>query len=320
MREGARASHITRVIAEINDRVLAKIVQLAEKQLGAPPVPYCWVALGSEGRREQTFKTDQDNALIHADTSDDLRADVERYFAEFCEFAASALARCGYPRCEGGYMASNRRWRQPLSAWKRQFRAWITDADQRSAQDALISFDMRPVAGDPSLCAELWEYNRELLKTANLFKSIFAWVSLDHKPPMGFFRSRVVLRNGELRNRLDLKLQGTGPIVNAVRMFALDAGLPQTNTLERLSALQQAGYADTELLNELREALELLTLLRLECQLQQSKEGQPLSNFIEPSAINQLHRALLKQAFHSVERAQSLVKSNFETWVWARLD
>ena len=102
MREGARASHITRVVAELNDRLIAKILELAEAKLGPPPVPYCWVVMGSEGRREQTFKTDQDNALIYADPAEEDRARAGEYFEALAVFAQEALERCGYPRCPGG--------------------------------------------------------------------------------------------------------------------------------------------------------------------------------------------------------------------------
>ena len=104
LREGARASHLTRMVAEINDRVVMKILQFAEAKLGPPPVPYCWVALGSEGRREQTFKTDQDNALIYADPENEQQTqDAANYFEKLTSFAQHALATCGYPECTGGH-------------------------------------------------------------------------------------------------------------------------------------------------------------------------------------------------------------------------
>src|SRR5271169_6413382 len=126
LREGAKASHVTRVVAEVNDRLIVKILQFAEAKLGPAPAPYCWVVLGSEGRREQTFKTDQDNALIFADSADNAARD---YFAQLAAFAQDALSTCGYPLCQGDYMASNPRWRQPLQEWLNYFRAWTSNAE-----------------------------------------------------------------------------------------------------------------------------------------------------------------------------------------------
>ena len=149
LREGAKASHVTRVVAEVNDRLIVKILQFAEARLGPPPATYCWVVLGSEGRREQTFKTDQDNALVFSDSADHPAA--REYFANLAAFAQDALSTCGYPLCTGNYMASNPRWRQPLRVWLNYFQQWITGAALHDTEDALLFFDMRPVAGDFSL-------------------------------------------------------------------------------------------------------------------------------------------------------------------------
>jgi CBS domain-containing protein len=319
IREGAKPSHITRVIAALNDRVLAKILELAERELGAPPVPYCWVTMGSEGRQEQTFKTDQDNGLIYADIEDGHSPPVEKYFEELAQFVRAGLERCGYPPCAGGFMATNPLWRQPLSIWKNHFKTWITDPVQRTAEDAFILFDMRPVGGSFSLYDELWKHNRELLSSANLFKSIFAFISVNHKPPLGFFRQLVVERSGEHKDEFDLKLHGTGPIVNAARLWALGAGLEQMNTVDRLTALELAGHLDKRLLSDLRESMEFLTLLRLEQQLAQAKEGKSVSNYINPAALSPLQKGLLKQAFDAISHAQTLIVAEFETWVWAQL-
>jgi CBS domain-containing protein len=319
MREGAKPSHVTRVVAELNDRVLVKILELAEKELGPPPVPYCWVTMGSEGRQEQTFKTDQDNGLIYADIDKYDAMAEENYFELLAGYVSRALERCGYPPCPGGFMATNPIWRQPLSIWKKHFTTWITDPVQRTAEDAFILFDMRPVGGSRFLYDELWKHNRELLKSANLFKSIFAFISINHKPPLGFFRQLVVERSGQHKDEFDLKLHGTGPIVNAARLWALDAGQEQINTVDRLSALEAAGHLDKKLLGDLRESMEFLTLLRLEQQLQQAKEGKPVSNYINPASLSPLQKGLLKEAFESVSRAQSLIVSKFETWVWTQL-
>lgn len=319
MREGAKASHITRVVAEINDRVVARILELGERRLGPPPVPYCWVTMGSEGRREQTFKTDQDNGMIFADCEADTRASAEKYFEELAVLARDGLSKCGYPPCKGGYMASNQKWRRPVQEWKAHFREWITDPQQNRAQDAMIFFDMRPVAGSFMLYEQLAEHNRQLLRSAQLFKSVFAWVANVYRPPLGFFRTFVVERSGQHKDEVDLKLFGTGPIVNSARLFALDAVIDATNTIERLSVLEAMDYADRELLRDMQEAMEFLMLLRLERQVQQMDTGEPISNHLNPASLSNLNRSMLKEAFHTIERAQALVEGKFKSWVWAHL-
>jgi CBS domain-containing protein len=260
MREGEKASNIACVVAEINDRVVQKIVEFAVSTYAPRPVPFCWVALGSEGCREQTFLTDQDNALIYADIgNDDRRAAIESYFQAFTTVTGCSLEMCGYPSCTGGYTASNPRWRQPLCEWKRYFHTWIRDPTQERSKDALILFDMRPVAGNLHLYEELWQHDRQLLGDSGEFKSISALVSVKNRPPLGLFRTFVLERGGEHNHELDLKLSGTGPIVNAARVFALDALIQQTNTIDRLNALEALNGGDDALLHDMCEAFEFLT-------------------------------------------------------------
>ena len=319
MREGAKASHITRVVAELNDRVTAKILELAEKELGPPPVRYCWVVMGSEGRREQTFKTDQDNALIYAGPSDEADEPIINiYFRSLADFVADALERCGYPRCPGGYMAGNPRYRLSLTGWQKTFDIWLHEAEYHATEDATILFDMRPVAGDFGLHERLWVHVTERLKAADFFKSILASIAIGRKPPLGFFRTFVVERGGEHKEELDVKSFGTGPIVDAARVFALDAGVNQTNTVDRLSALQAAGYLEGTTLTDMQEAFEFLKLLRLENQLQQARETLPLDNYVSPRKLTHLQRGLLREAFQTVARVQSVIDDRFRTAVWAQ--
>lgn len=318
MREGAKASHITRLMAEINDRIMVKILELAHHELGPAPIPYCWVTLGSEGRREQTFKTDQDNALIYADVNGSSR-EIEDYFERLTSFTHDALARCGYPSCLGGFMASNPRWRQSVSQWSAEFHHWITEPVQRGVQNALIFFDMRPVSGDFSLFEVVRSQNQELLKTAGFFKSVLAHVSINHKPPLGFFRTFVVEHSGEHKDQLDLKLFGTWPIVNFARLFALDCGVDQTNTIDRLDALESLRFLDLQLIHDLRDAFEFLTLLRLEIQLHQMLSNEPINNYISPGNLSNLQKGLLKEAFQTIARAQSAIEARYKSAVWAQL-
>jgi CBS domain-containing protein len=321
LREGARVNHITRVVSEINDRLMAKILEFAERDLGPPPLPYCWVILGSEGRREQTFKTDQDNALIYADADSNAgnAGAVQKYFTRFAIYVRDSLASCGYPPCTGDYMASNPRWRQPLSAWKNYFQTWIAESDLHSVEDALIFFDMRPVGGDPALFESIAAFVRERLQDASFFKSVLAYITIDRKPPLGFFRTFVVEQSGQHKEELDIKTFGTCPIVNAARLLALDGGIAATNTVDRLAAAQSLAYLDDVLRRDLLESFELLTLLRLEHQLEQAHAGQPLSNHVNPASLSQLQRSLLKEAFRTITRAQAAIAGHFRTAVWAQL-
>jgi CBS domain-containing protein len=244
---------------------------------------------------------------------------VQEYFTRFSHYIRDALVSCGYPECTGDYMASNPRWRQPLSSWKNYFRTWTGSADLHSVEDALIFFDMRPAGGDSSLFEALAASVKEALRDASFFKSILAYITVDRKPPLGFFRTFVVEQSGAHKEELDIKTFGTTPIVNSVRLLAIDAGIEATNTVERLAAVQSLPYCDDALRRELLESFELLTLLRLEHQLEQSRASQPLSNYVNPGSLTQLQRSVLKEAFRTISRAQAAIADRFRTAVWAQL-
>lgn len=202
---------------------------------------------------------------------------------------------------------------------KGYFASWIESGELRQTQDALIVFDMRPVGGDFALFRDLAEHNRDRLKDAGFFKSILAFITNDQRPPLGFFRTFVFDRTGEHKEQLDLKTLGTGPIVNAARLFALDAGSELTNTIDRLAAAHSFTDEECTLFKEVRETFAFLTLLRLENQLRQARAGEPLRNFIAPKNLSHLQRNMLKEAFHTITRLQSVIDRRFRTAVWSQL-
>ena len=126
LEHGGMARDLCELVTTFNDHLTRKILLLAEEAMvregrGKPPVPWCWIAMGSEGRREQTLRTDQDNALIFADPAPEAEMEAQGYFLDLAEKGVSGLERCGFPRCRGGMMAVNPRWCQPVRTWVRTF-------------------------------------------------------------------------------------------------------------------------------------------------------------------------------------------------------
>jgi CBS domain-containing protein len=157
IREEAKAAHITRIITEINDRLVRKLLAITESQMGPPPVSYCWIVFGSEGRKEQTFSTDQDNAIIY-DEPGEKAGEASNYFAEFAARMRRALEQCGFPPCTANYMASNPQWCQPLSVWKKYYSRWISTPTPEAVLRSLIFFDFRPLYGNQLLAEQLRAY------------------------------------------------------------------------------------------------------------------------------------------------------------------
>ncbi|RJQ42996.1 MAG: cyclic nucleotide-binding/CBS domain-containing protein [Nitrospiraceae bacterium] len=308
LKEGAKASNITRIISEVNDRLVRKIIEIAERKFGEPPVPYCWIVFGSEGRKEQTFKTDQDNAIIYADikTAKDERK-VEGYFTDFSAFVRDSLVLCGFPHCPAGYMASNPKWRQPLKTWKDYFSKWINNPTPEALLFSLIFFDFRVVHGEVKLAADLRKYLETLLKGQNVFFARMAGVILGNRPPLGFFKSFIVEKSGEHKDALNLKLRGIGPIVDMARLFALEKGVRETSTLERLHALNDKHPIVMELGEEIEQAFEFITLLRIHHQIKQIEASVEPDNFINPSNLSNLERRTLKESFQLIMKVQDAI-------------
>jgi CBS domain-containing protein len=208
LKEGAKASNITRIITEVNDILLKKILQIAEKKIGHPPVSYCWIAFGSEGRKEQTFKTDQDNALIYDDpASEEELAAAHAYFTKFTAFVNDALIQCGFPKCPGNYMASNHMWCQPLNKWKNYFTNWILTPTPEAILFSVILFDFRPAYGNYNLAENLRNHLTSAIKDHQIFLKQLANLTISVRPPLGFFKTFVVEKSGEHKNELNLKFK-----------------------------------------------------------------------------------------------------------------
>ncbi len=311
LRQGIRASQLGRLMTDINDRIIGRVLEFTGAVLGPPPVPYCWLVLGSEGRREQTFRTDQDNALIYADPPDSQAKAVREYFLEFGRRAVASLVEVGFPACPGRYTADNPEWVQPLSGWRAHFRRWLTNPEPEAVLNSLIFFDFRGIYGNLTLANALRDYLNGLLASSRLFLVHLAQLSTKTPPPLGFLGRFIVEPGGEHRNQLDLKARGTRPILDLVRFLALRHGITETSTVGRLEALQATGKIPADLADELTQAFEFILGLRIRTQWAKIQAGKAPDNFIDPSQLSALERSLLKEAFKAVGRAQGVVRQEY---------
>jgi CBS domain-containing protein len=312
IKEGAKAGDIARMISLLNDQILERLLSLLEDELGPPPVPYCWLLMGSEGRREQTFKTDQDNAIIYADPADDTEAEAARtYFAAFADKAIDHLVNCGYPLCPGEIMARNPKWCQPLSVWKEYFARWIATPDPEELLNVTIFFDFRPGYGKTTLAEELRKFLYEQTRRQEIYLLHLARECMAVRAPLSFFKSFIVEKDGEHKNKLDLKTKGLTPFVNFARVLALKYGIKETNTLARLQVLAEEGHLSEDLWVSAREAYEMQMQLRIIHQLAQIEEGVLPDNYIDPGQLTDLEKKMLKESFEVVERLHGVLRSIF---------
>lgn len=312
IREGAKASHVTRLITMINDYILEKLLTLMQEELGPPPTPFCWVLMGSEGRREQTFRTDQDNGIVYADPQDEAQAKKAKdYFHMFGNEAIRHLVACGFPRCKGNIMASNPRWCQPFSVWAGYFDNWIHSPEPKDVLNATIFFDFRPGFGALELGRDLRTHLMDEVKGQDLFLRFLAQDAMTTPAATSFFRQFVVEKHGPHKNRLDLKTKGLVPFVDFGRIMSLKHGVRETNTMKRLQVLGQEGSISADLAQKAGQAYELQMQLRLVHQQVQHEEGLEPDNFIDPYALSEMERRALKDALGVVSEIKGYLKSAF---------
>ena len=295
---------VTRLITDIADTTTRRLLAMAEAELGPPPVPYLWLACGSQGRQEQTGVSDQDNCLI---LSDDMTEAHRPYFEALAKSVSDGLNACGYFYCPGDMMATNPRWCQPLSVWKGYFEGWIAKPDPEAQMLASVMFDLRPIGGDTSLFANLQDETLEKASRNSIFTAHMISNSRKHHPPLGLLRGLATIRSGEHRNRLDLKLNGVVPVVDLARVYALRGRLKPVSTRARLEAAIDAGLLSKTGGADLLDAYDLIAGMRLEHQAAQARAGAKPGNFLDPATLSDFERSHLRDAFVVVKTMQSAV-------------
>lgn len=317
---GGSAKDMLELVTEFNDRLTHKLVVLSEAEmesegLGGAPTPYCWMALGSEGRREQTLRTDQDNALIFAPLPESSVGAVKGWFLGLAHRVTRGLERCGFPLCTGDIMADNPNWCQSMDQWRDTFSGWVQRPKPLTLRMATIFFDFRAVYAEADFVDLLREHLGETLEGNRLFLRYMAKNGLYNRPPLGFLRQFVVERSGENKNKLNLKNHGLMPLVDGARVLALDQGIMSTSTLERLEGAAAAGVLRSGLAADLKEAFGFITLLRISRHLEARAEGQEPDNFVNPAALSSLQRKTLKESFKVISEFQAMLEHRYQTWL-----
>ncbi len=305
------AYDIGHAISSIGEAITQRLVRMAEALYGEAPVPYAWIAAGSLARNEQTAHTDQDNALI---ISDDYDARLHGgYFEKLSRFVCDGLNACGYIYCPGDVMASNPKWRQPLTVWRSYFDKWIFNPQPKALMYASIFFDLQCVHGDSRLLESL--QSEVLIKTRgnSIFLSYMIANALQFHPPLGLFKQFVLEKGGAEEKALNMKKRGIVPITDLARVYALSAGVNALNTRDRLEAASEAGVLSRSGMADLRDALEFIASVRLQHQSQQIRAGEAPDNFVPPEQLSSLERRHLKDAFDVVRIIQTAMESGNQT-------
>ncbi|MGD8230963.1 DUF294 nucleotidyltransferase-like domain-containing protein [Vibrio sp. TRT 1302] len=308
--EDANSHMVGSAMSVIGRSFKQRIIELVEQELGEPPVPYCFVALGSMGRDEQLLVTDQDNAIILDNTF--VKEKHDGYFAQLANRVCEGLDKCGYSYCTGDIMATNPDWRMTRTEWEECFADWIDDPNPKALLNASIFFDLDGVYGRLKWAEQLNGFIVRRARRNNRFLACLARNAMNRTPPLGFFKSFVMEKDGQHKNSINLKRRGTAPLADLIRVHALAVGSRSKNSFERLDDIHEAGILPKGKARDLRDALEFISIVRIRHQaLDVENEIEPDNN-IEPENLSDFERRNLKDAFQILSNAQNFLKFRYQ--------
>ena len=306
----ASAYSVGHIVTSITDALTIRLLQLAEQALGPAPVPYAWVAAGSQARNEQTAKSDQDNCMIIDDAYDESQHGA--YFKALAKWVCDGLDACGYVYCPGEMMAMTDAWRLPLRDWKRLFTKWIEQPEPKALMYTSVFFDLRLIAGSAPLLAQLRQQVLQMAQKNGIFLSHLVGNALQHRPPLGLFGQLKTERNSQNKKTIDLKHKGLVTIVDLARVYALATGVDVVNTHDRLLAVADHGSVSGDRAHDLRDALEFIAHIRLQHQARQIAKGESPDNFISPNELSDFEREHLRHAFRMVAKLQEVLAQRYQ--------
>ena len=307
--EDANSHMIGSAMSVIGRSFKQRLLELAEESLGPPPVPYCFLALGSMARDEQLLATDQDNALIL-----DNRYNKELhggYFEALAQFVSDGLDACGYRYCSGGIMATNPRWRKTRVEWEQCFDQWIEEPDPEALLNSSIFFDLDGVWGKTEWAEQLNTFIVRKAKRSPHFLGCLARNALSRTPPLGFFKDFVMEQDGQHRNSMNLKRRGTAPTADLARVHGLAVGSKAQNSFERLDDVIKADILPKNRGRDMKDALEFISMVRIRHQALDIEAGRKPDNNIEPENLTDFERRNLKEAFQVLSNGQRFLKFRY---------
>lgn len=309
---GASSTQITQLITQLNDHMLCRVIELDLAAHGDPNIDFTWLCFGSEGRREQTLHTDQDNGILfHAD-SPEAAATIRQRLLPLAKRINQDLAKCGFTLCPGQIMAGNPALCLSHNEWRRRFSGFVREGNPENLLGSSIFFDLRAIWGPSQPCADLRQGVLGEVADNSSFQRLMAENALRNRPPVGHFRDFVLARKGAEKDTLDLKTQGLTPFVDAARLLALAHNVSAVGTLERLQALTEQGVIATQDGAAYAEAYNFIQLMRLQQHQQQARQQLPFSNRLDPHTLNNLDQRILRESLRQAQRLQANLSQRYQ--------
>lgn len=309
---GASSTQITHIITLLNDHTVCRVIELTLAEKGDPGVPFSWLCFGSEGRREQTLYTDQDNGILFEAKDAVEAAERRERLLPLAQHINQSLALCGFSLCKGNIMAGNPELCLSRVEWARRFGAFIREATPENLLGSSIYFDLRVVWGEERGCEQLRQGILDQVADNRLFQRMLAENALLRRPPVGRFREFVLTRKHGEKATLDLKVQGLTPFVDGARLLALANGIHANNTLERLRQLVDKAVIAPLDGAAYEEAYHFIQQTRMQQHQLQTRENLPYSNRVDPDSLNHLDRRILRESLRQAQRLQSSLSLRYQ--------
>ena len=308
------------IISYIHHRIIRRCYEIVLEDMKRqgkilPDISFCFIIMGSGGRKEMLLGPDQDNGFIYENFADERADEIDAFFIPFAEKLVAALARIGYPRCKGNVMASNPLWRGRLNEWKARVSDWIKVPEPQKVRYSSIFFDFMPIAGEASLCQDLRDIVHYQIKSNPIFLYHMMELDFKHKVPISLLGRFSLSREKEHKGTLSLKQAGSIFIVDCVRMFLLEQQIDATTTTERLDQLVKLNIFNPETAEHIKAAFEAFTFLRLRNEISLIDQGKFPTHYLDPYALTKNEQDLLKEAFRVASKLQDSTKRHFSKLV-----
>jgi CBS domain-containing protein len=302
--------HVSNIVSEINRAICYSAIKISIEKMGEqPPVDFAWFNMGSQGRNEQLLRTDQDNALVFADVSDEIYEWVKNYFIELSRNVNEILKYVGYEFCPAQMMASNPLWCKSLSEWKNQFTQWIQNPGDKGILMSTIFFDYEFVYGQKSLEIEIADTIYSNINNNQIFFAYLGADALKNPPPLGFFRQFLVENDGEHKDEFDIKARALLPLIDAARLLVLSSGIKNIqNTYLRFKKLSEIEPQNSEVFDACAEAFSLLSRFRTQEGLLNKSNGK----YLKLNDLSKSDKVKLKNAFTPIQELQDVIKNRFQ--------
>lgn len=302
IRSEISAKYITGITSSFSDSVIQRLIELVINEIGEPPLSFSFICMGSEGRKEETLYTDQDNAIVYEDVPADKANSVNKYFNLLGEKVCNALDYIGYSFCKGNIMAKNNQWCQPVSVWEKYFENWISTPEPQNLLDATIFFDFRNTYGDEEITTRLRKTINNSIGKNQLFIYHLAFNLFNTKLPQ--------IIADKTAETVDLK-SAVNMIVMYARTYALQNNISNSNTIERLYALKAKKVINTDAVDEMVYVYNFLMKLRFRNQVELADNYLFVNNILKIKNLNEFELSSLKKALAMMPVYQNKVGLDF---------